>query len=302
MAPNEEKTECDKRLGFCSDTPQAYSQVKKPLEIYTFIDPLCPECWAFEPTLKKLQVEYGTYFHLRYIVAGKLDTWNSKTTPALAANIAKVWEKTANRTGMSCDGGLWFEDPISSPYATAIAIKAAEMQGRQAGMKFLRKIQEALFLDKQNISKENVLIHCAEEVGIDVKEFRNDLHSEGAIKALRFDMKITKEMNIDYVPTFVFFNDKIEEEGLMVTGPYQYSVYVEIIERLLGYKPQRDETISIETFLKRYRFVATKEVAVVFDISICEAERQLKKLLLKQVVEKVPVKHGTFWRYLSEPK
>ena len=29
-------------------------------------------------------------------------------------------------------------------------------------------------------------------------------------------------------------------------------------------------------------------------------EKEMKKLVLKQVVEKIPAKHGTFWRYIKE--
>ncbi|WP_307794999.1 ClpXP adapter SpxH family protein [Alkalihalobacillus sp. BA299] len=278
--------------------------VKKPLEIYIFIDPLCPECWAFEPMLKKLQVEYGKYFKIRYFVAGSLEYWNkpqAKTEETKKLEeIAKSWEKTASRTGMSCDGDLWFEDPITSPYTASIAIKAAEMQGQFAAMKFLRRLRELLFLDKKNISKEDVLIECANKAGLDVDEFIRDLHSEGAVKALQCDVKMTKELSVDYSPTFVFFNDNIEDEGLKVTGFYPYEIFVEIIQQLLGYSPEPSPSITLEEFLSCYSFVATKEVAVVFNISIQEAERKLKRMMLQQQVERVPVKHGTFWRYITK--
>lgn len=301
---NYDKNKCNEQLEYCSldDDKGTSNTAKKALEIYTFIDPICPECWAFEPTLKKLVLEYGHYFKIRFIVAGNLSAWNVcqaklKGLPSVK-NLAEVWEKTASRTGMSCDGDLWYEDPIYSPYLTSIAIKAAEMQGKALGLKFLRKIRETLFLSKKNISKEDVLIHCAQEVGLDVTEFKHDLQSQGTIKALQCDMKTTKEMMIDHVPTFVFFNDKIEEEGLKVAGFYSYAVYEKIISELLDFTPERAPLPPLEIFLKKFDFVATKEVAVVYDITIEEAERRLKRLMLMQKVERVPVKYGTFWRLI----
>ncbi|MFV8827409.1 ClpXP adapter SpxH family protein [Alkalihalobacterium sp. APHAB7] len=309
MTPKENQTSCDNIRGFCGpiEEPSVSQKTnpckKKPLEIYIFIDPLCPQCWAFEPLLKKMQVEYGNYFKIRYFVAGSLELWN-KTQSKIEETkkleeIASIWEKTASRTGMSCDGDVWFEDPITSPYTASIAIKAAEMQGQFAGLKFLRKLREFLFLTKRNITKEEVLIECAQLAGLDVDEFIRDLHSEGAVKALQCDVKMTKELGVDYSPTFVFFNDNIEEEGLKVTGFYPYEVYVEIIQQLLGFSPEPSTSTTLEEFLSCYNFVATKEVAVVFNISIQEAEKQLKRLMLKQQVERVPVKYGTFWRYIA---
>jgi predicted DsbA family dithiol-disulfide isomerase len=305
MSSKDYETLCNEKLGICGPHEEMSASMDSietfPIEIYTFLDPLCPECWAFEPTLRKLQVEYGQYFRIRYFVSGKMETWNPKALQTLCnsrvKNLAKVWEKTANRTGMSCDGDIWFEDPISSPYVASLAVKAAEMQGRQSGTKFLRKLREFLFLNKMNISKESVLVQCAKEIGLDISEFKHDLHSPGAVKALQCDVKTTREMGVDCAPTFIFFNNKIEEEGLKVAGFYPYEIYVEILHTMLGHVPCLNKRITLEDFLERYKFVATKEVAVVFDWSIEEAERQLKKLFLKQIVERVPVKYGTFWRY-----
>src|SRR5699024_4740872 len=59
-------------------TSETYSYVdvmQKPVEIYVFIDLLCPECWSLESYLRKISVEYGRYFTLRPILSGHLNTW-----------------------------------------------------------------------------------------------------------------------------------------------------------------------------------------------------------------------------------
>lgn len=301
MSSHKNNSACDSQQGWCGPSEPSEMSCNKPLEIYTFIDPLCPECWAFEPILKKLQIEFGRYFHIKYFVAGRLEAWNYTQAKlnkvSSLENLAEIWEKTASRTGMSCDGDVWLEDPVGSAYTVSLAIKAAEMQGKQAGFRFLRKLREYLFLNKKNVSKEEVLLQCATEAKLDVTEFTEDLYSESAIKALQCDVKMTKEMGIDYSPTFVFFNDNVEEDGVKVVGVYPYEVYVHIIREMLGFEPERDESMTLLQFLAKYDCVATKEVSVVFDISIEEAERRLRRLLLEQKVERFPVKYGTFWRY-----
>lgn len=274
------------------------SSEKKPIEIYSFIDPLCPECWALEPIMKKLMMEYGSYFSVRHVISGRLNSLNISKKKSYES-IADFWEKTASRTGMSCDGSLWLESPISSPYIASIAIKAAELQGRRAGIKFLRKLQEVLFLDKQNISDIEVLKKSAESVGLDVEEFITDIHSESAAKAFQCDLKITSEMEVEEIPTLVFFNENAEDEGIKITGYYPYEVYVQIIEEILQEKPVQTPPPPLETFLKHFKLVASKEISVVYNMSIQQVEREMKKLLLKQKVEPVPVKYGMFWRYID---
>ncbi|MDQ0162448.1 ClpXP adapter SpxH family protein [Bacillus alveayuensis] len=271
---------------------------KKPLEVYMFIDPLCPECWALEPFIKKLLIEYGRFFTLRHILSGRLASLNltKKRTPE---NIAQSWEKTASLSGMSCDGTLWFENPISSPYTASLAIKAAELQGRKAGIRFLRKLQEVVFLEKQNVSNEKVLLEIAKSVNLDVDEFQNDLFSTSAMKALQCDFKITTEMDVHEIPSLIFFHCDSDKEGLKITGLYPYETYVNVLEELIGHRLKPSQIPPLEMFLKFFKFVGTEEIAVVYNMTRKQVEREMKRFQLMKKVERVPVKYGTFWRYIE---
>lgn len=271
---------------------------KKPIEIYIFVDPICPECWALEPILKKLQVEYGRYFSIKHVLSGRLASLNISQRRNYE-NLADLWEKTASRSGMSCDGNLWFENPVAAPYIASIAIKAAELQGRKSGIRFLRKLQELLFLEKKDVTHLSVLKDCAKSAGLDVDEFMADIHSESSTKALQCDLKITAEIDVQEIPTLVFFNENTDEEGIKIAGAYPYEIYVQILEEMLAEQPSQSPPPPLEVFIKFFRLVASQEIAVVYNMSIAQVEKEMKKLLLKQKVEQIPAKYGTFWRYIE---
>ncbi|KON71098.1 dithiol-disulfide isomerase [Peribacillus butanolivorans] len=280
-------------------TQHCYDIGKKPIEIYVFVDPLCPECWGLEPIIRKLQIEYGQLFSLRHVLSGKIDSLNMGKNKNYE-NLAQVWEKTASRSGMSCDGSLWLENPISSPYSASIAIKAAELQGRKLAIRFLRQLQEHVFIGKRDISNIEVLTDCAKTVGLDVEEFLHDINSSSAAKGFQCDLKITSEMEVTEIPSLVFFNQNIEEEGIKVSGVYSYEVYVQILEDMLNGLPAPAEPPSLEAFLSCFKLVATKEIETVYNMNKNNVELEMKKLVLKQVAEKIPAKYGTFWRYTEK--
>lgn len=273
--------------------------VQKPLEIYVFVDPLCAECWSLEPYLKKLSIEYGRFFTIRPIVSGHLTVLN-KDPFDQPRRMRDIWERTAKRTGMSCDGDLWLENPISSPWVPSLAIKAAELQGKKAGRIFLRKMQENLFVKKQNIAEEDVLLHCAEESDLDMEEFKRDLFSSSAKKALQCDLKLTKEMDVDYIPTIVFFNQLADAQGIKISGLYPYDIYMLVLKEILQKDPIPSEKPPLQDFLAFYGVVGTKEISVVYDWSSAKTEREMKKLQLKQKVRRIPAKYGSFWKYLDK--
>ncbi|APC47520.1 ClpXP adapter SpxH family protein [Virgibacillus halodenitrificans] len=284
----------------CTNTSPKYSYidlVQKPIEMYVFVDPLCPECWSLEPYIKKLTIEYGRFFTIQPIVSGHLNHLN-KDQFDKPIKLRDIWEKTAKRTGMSCDGDIWIDNPISSPWIASLAVKAAELQGKKAGKVFLRRIQENAFLNKLNISEKDVLLQCAEEANLDVNEFENDLYSASAKKAFQCDLKLTQEMEVDYIPTIVFFNQMSDDQGIKISGLYPYDIYVRVLKEILQKSPIPSEKPPLEDFVAMYGSIATKEVAVVYDWTVAKAEKEMKKLQLKRKVSKLPAKYGNFWNYL----
>ncbi|MGM8214651.1 ClpXP adapter SpxH family protein [Bacillaceae bacterium W0354] len=270
--------------------------INKPVEIYVFIDPLCPNSWSLEPYFKKLIVEYGCYFKLRPVTSGNLYSINKKL-PSKTKKVKNIWEKTSLSNNKFPQEDVWVEDIVSSPWDATLAIKAAELQGQRKGAKFVRKLQEYLFLGKQNISDIDILIKIAKEVKMDVDEFLRDIDSNVAKRALQGDLNLAYEMEINNTPAVVFFNKEDEDDGLKVSGIHDYDVYVKALYEVMNRKVSLCLKPSLEEFLSHFTFVSTKDVAVVYDWSLNKAEKELKKLLLSQKVRTVPVEQGSFWEY-----
>ncbi|MGM9949849.1 MAG: DsbA family protein [Lysinibacillus sp.] len=249
----------------------------KPVELYIFIDPLCPKAFAMKSILHKLQLQYEHYFTWRYVLSTQLSSLNSLT----------------NRL-KGCYSGD--ELDIAHPVLPSIAIKAAELQGKRAGSRYLTKLQQYAALKTKNVNSHSTLLEIAEEVGLDMNEFAIDFGSREAARAFQCDLYITREMDVDEVPSIVFFNECIEDEGLKVSGSYHYEVYEHILQEMIGEELVCQPLPSIEDVFKRYELLTTEEIAEIFSLDYAVAERELKKRMLQQKIERITNDDFTVWR------
>ncbi|MDW0111422.1 DsbA family protein [Sporosarcina aquimarina] len=249
----------------------------RPIELYVFLDPLCKDCWSLQPILRRLQVEYERYFTLRIGLLTSLPKMNYKALPPCEEEGKSAFEK-------------------EHPAFPSIAIKAAEFQGKRAGFRFLTKLFEYSFLKSRNVKSFSVLVEIAEKLNLDKQEFISDFFSRNVLQSLQVDLHMAKEMEVIQSPTFVFFNENIEDEGLMVDGSYSYEIYEQILEELTGSPIIRDRAPSLEELFKRFEMLATSEIASIYGVPEKESERELKKLLLKQEVERVLINDNVLWR------
>lgn len=247
----------------------------RPIELYVFIDPTCDDCWVLQPILRRLQVDYERYFTLRVILRTSLPAMN-----------------------LSCTRNTQPKDPCEKAHASfpSIAIKAAEFQGKRAGFRFLSKIFEYSYLKSENVTSFSVLVEIAESLFLDVDEFIRDFTSKNVHRSLQVDLYMAKEMEVDQAPSFVFFNENIEDEGLKVSGLYSYEVYEQILEELIGQSIYPDSPPPLDNLFGRFDTLATKEIAEIYRISEKSAERELKKRLLQQNVERLSFQDTTLWR------
>lgn len=247
----------------------------KPIEIYAFIDPLCHSCFDLQPILRKLQVEYEKYFTLRIVLSTQLATLNSKDI--------KV-------------------DELTHPALPSIAVKAAELQGKRAGIRFLQKLQEHVFLDTKNVTSYQMLMDIANKANLDMEEFEADIKSKEATHAFQCDLYISREMDVTEVPSIVFFNERIEDEGLKVGGVYSYEVYKKILEEMVDEQIVPQDPPDLDDLFKRYNTLSTLEIAAIYGVTNYAAERELKKRTLLQQLERIPAAHTIHWRLKTYKK
>lgn len=257
--------------------PVAPTNSTKPIELYIFIDPLCPSALALQSTLRKLMVEYDHYFTWKYVISTELIALNC-----------------VSRRIKGCLTGA--ELDITHPALPSLAIKAAELQGKRAASRYLLKVQEHALLDTKNVYTYSSLVDIAKESNLDMNEFIKDFGSKEAARAFQCDLYITREMEIDEVPSIVFFNERIEDEGLKVSGSYSYEIYVHILQEMIDEEIVSKPLPTFDELFKQFQFLTTKEVAEIYSISEQEAERELKKRMLQQKIERLSNENITLWR------
>lgn len=259
--------------------PQALtSTLIKPIELYIFLDPLCPEGYALQSIVRRLQLHYDHYFTFRFVLSTELSSLNCLT----------------QRT-KGCTTGIQLD--ITHPVLPSIAIKAAELQGKRAGFRYLTKLQEYALLSNQNVNSHTTLITIAQEVQLDMEEFMVDFGSKEAARAFQCDLYITREMEVDEVPSIVFFNECIEEEGLKISGTYSFEVYEQILQELIEEQLIQNPLPTLDELFERFGILTTAEVAEIYSMDLVVADRELKKRMLQQKIERFPTDQTSTWRF-----
>lgn len=114
------------------------------------------------------------------------------------------WKEVHHLSGMPIDELIWLVDPPQSSYPASVAVKAAELQGTAAGEAYLRRLREAVMLERRNIGRREVLLALAGELAdLDSVRFRRDLDGEEALNAFREDIKDARFRGIARFPTLL---------------------------------------------------------------------------------------------------
>ncbi|MGM9987290.1 MAG: DsbA family protein [Bacillaceae bacterium] len=259
----------------------------KTIELFAFIDPICNEYWRLEPIIKKLTLQYGQYFTLRYILVNqyRLQKEQQSNTISFMHEYAKKHPSTKEK---------------HFPYYTLFtAIKAAELQGRTLGNSFFRKVQECIFLQYENVTNIDTIDKIAQVTGLDLVEFKKDMESPRLIEMIHRDGMLKKEMKVDTLPALVFFHSDHIPCGVTVTGEQSYDIYVHLLQGFLETKLEKQPLPSLSNLIQHYHFVSTTEIMYIYHISKKDAERQLKQLMLQGEITMIQQEEETYWKNIK---
>lgn len=295
---------CDIETGLCAPSSNdSIEQIQiggtQKVQLIYYTDPICSSCWAIEPELKKFKLAYGHHLTVDYRMGGLLPKWEGFADKGNGigqpSDVAHHWDEVGQYTAMSIDGDVWLEDPLHSSYPPSIAVKAIQKQGDELAVKYLRIIREMVFLQKKNITQETHLLAAAEQCGADTAQFLKDYKDPATEQAFLQEVQTGRRLGVRGFPTFIFVNPT--GAGFKISGSSGYNNYVLALEQALGQKANAQSIdLSITDLLKKYPYLATKEIAVILDLTMPQANEQLAALAKQGLVEKDKHKYGDFWQ------
>lgn len=301
---NENKTNpllCDPISGTCempiseNSNETANIQIEnKPIKIIYYTDPICSSCWGMEPQLRKLKLEYGDYFEIDYRMGGLLPDWSYNSGGiSKPSDVAHHWDEASLHYEMPIDGDVWLEDPLDSSYPSCIAMKAAQIQGKEKAVKFMRILREKLYLKKKNIAKWENIVEVAKIANLNVEKLKTDYDGD-AKKLFQEDLNYGKTLGVRGFPT-LFFADE-NNNKLTVYGSKPYASYE---NALLALFPEAKKKSIVKenplSIFEIYPSLAPKEFAVIHDISVNDAKIILEELHEKGKLDRVSIKNGSLY-------
>lgn len=294
---------CNPENGMC-EIPDRNVDVKglvnnevkeKPIRIVYYTDPICSACWGIEGALRKMKLEYGDNFIIEYRMGGLLPAFgNGYNAGGISspADVAKHWDEASDYYQMPIDGEVWYEDPLSSSFPPSIAFKVAELQDEVKAIHFLRMMREMLFLQKKNISKWEVIEAAAEKVGLNIERLMKDYEEQGA-DLLQADLNLSREMGVRGFPTLYFFDDK--ELKSIVYGSRPYSDYESAILQTYAGAIKKTYSKDVLSIVQLFGSITIKEVSVLCEIDMKQAESSLIDLENKGILAKIVSRKGNLW-------
>jgi predicted DsbA family dithiol-disulfide isomerase len=261
-----------------------------------FTDPFCPWSWAAEPARRRLEVEFGDGLRITYVIGGMAQSLQDP------AAFARTWLDAAAESGMPVDPRGILEDPPASTNPAGLAVKAVAEQGQDRVGPFLRRLREAIMVERRPLDRGDPLLDAAREAGgLDIDRLKIDFGSNAIVEALGADFERARAVdgsrhgdNLGRVvlPSLEFAGENGATGA--VYGPAPYERWREAA-LAAGAEPVDGGPPGVEEALRRFGELATAEVAAACDLPTPRAAAELWRLALEWRVRPRRVLGGELW-------
>lgn len=237
----------------------------KKVHLLYFTDPVCSTCWLIQLQLRKLKLEYGDYLEIEYCMGGLLPSWDNYKRSSISKpeDAAAYWQKAAEINDMPINHGIWLEHPLTSSYPPSIVFKAAQLQDTDKAIIFLRRINEMLFVDNQNIVDVKLLYNAAYKAGLDASRFLRDM-SGRAPELFQADLSLAEELSISVLPTFIF-TDKFNNSSVL-KGFQEYETFENMVLNFIPNATKKHISKDYNGLFNLYPTLTIKEFSFLSDL------------------------------------
>jgi|GEM_PF-186426 len=250
---------------------------EKRVQIIYFTDPICSTCWAIQPELRKLELEYGNQLEIEYRMGGLLPHWHNYNRHGITdpKQVAVHWEEVEAKSGMPINGEIWKTDPLASSYPPSIAFKAAQLQSAEKAIIFLRKIREALFVAQRDIIDKGLLYRMALSSALDAAQIIKDIEGPATDNFFE-DVALCEQLDIQFLPTLIMTNHLGESQRLI--GENDYATFQKTINELNPNLNRMTYSKDIRDLFSRFPSMSLREYVYLSETPLEKAKQELDQM------------------------
>ncbi len=170
---------------------------------------MCSWCWAFRPVWQELVNGLPADVEVQYLLGGLAPDSPAPMSPAMQQTIKNHWKTIQKQVpGTIFNFEFWRQNrPRRSTYPACRAVIAVKNQDRSLEDAMIHAIQTAYYLQAKNPSDDEVLVHCAATLELDIPRFRQDLHDSTTGEQLFREIKLAQSMQAFSFPSLVLKAD-----------------------------------------------------------------------------------------------
>jgi predicted DsbA family dithiol-disulfide isomerase len=259
------------------------------VEVRYVTDPVCPESWALEPVVRRLERELGDELRWTFVMGGLARSFDADGGGRTLA-LVKSWLDAGERGGMPVDPRLWLEGPLASSHPACLAMKAAAEQAPDGGARYLRALREGVMCFRRKLDGTEALVEEARRAGLDVERFRRALGSSATVEAFAADAEEAAALGA--LPALVFKG--ADGACHVVAGDIDHEA-CRAAALAAGAAPSEAPAPGVLDALRRWGRLSTTEVEAVCGLPGPRAAAELWRLALEWQVRPVRVLTGTLW-------
>ena len=207
------------------------------LTIYYVVDPMCSWCWGFAPVWRDFVSEIPESATVVDLMGGLAPDNEVPMDSAMRQYVQDAWGAVKARTGAEFNFEFWDKcEPKRSTYSACRAVIAAGEQASGARSLMYDAIQRAYFLEARNPSDAEMLERVAGEIGLDQKQFTEDLASDHVNRILHLELESVAKLGVSGFPTIVVKRESPGEPArydLLTAGFSDIDVLRDRLSRLL---------------------------------------------------------------------
>ena len=195
-------------------------------------DPMCSWCYAFDATLKQIEILLPGSIGLKKIVGGLAPDTDIPMPEQLRCSIQSTWkqiEKTVPHIHFNFE--FWNKNqPFRSTYPSCRAVLAAKKQSPDFENKMIQQIQWAYYENAENPSLDETLMYCAKRAGLNMELFIKDYSGQMIEDELQNEIQFTRELGVSSYPSL-----RLEIDKQIVPISIDYKNSQSILKQILHY-------------------------------------------------------------------